>query len=351
MYIMRISDTAGRRVCATGCLLLALLVLPLSTDAQDGGAPDSLVIDFTVMAVAGVSTPVPVRVVNDQPLTEVLVPLRFQADDFDAFLSIDSIVYRGRMTDPTVLDFRQIDISRVDGVSEDTLLLAWQAMFGDPLPVGTDAVADIFVTGTRDGTVWIDSCFVPPATEMRFATGPATRYYPAFVAGELTLLMGFLPPILTLPERKLVMANREVSFAVAAESPEGDDVDISVLTVEQPATPGVPPSTSPMTSGFNPLQFVWTPGPPDVGIWEATFEACPLGGGFCAEDTTVIEVIVEADVNEDGMVNLTDLTQIVNWLFLNGPEPVDPVAADVNVSGETNLTDLTLIVTCLFLNG
>jgi len=54
------------------------------------------------------------------------------------------------------------------------------------------------------------------------------------------------------------------------------------------------------------------------------------------------------DVTGDGQVNLTDVTVLVNWLFLQGPEPSNPEAGDVNDSGAINLTDLTLIVNYLF---
>jgi hypothetical protein len=58
------------------------------------------------------------------------------------------------------------------------------------------------------------------------------------------------------------------------------------------------------------------------------------------------------DVNGDGVnVNLTDLTYLVNHLFLGAPPPPDEQAADGNCDGHLNLTDLTLLVNYLFINA
>jgi len=59
------------------------------------------------------------------------------------------------------------------------------------------------------------------------------------------------------------------------------------------------------------------------------------------------------DVNGDGNgPNLTDVTYLVNYLFLQGPPPPVLAAADVNASGgDINLTDVTLLVQFLFLQG
>lgn len=57
------------------------------------------------------------------------------------------------------------------------------------------------------------------------------------------------------------------------------------------------------------------------------------------------------DVSNDGaQVNLTDVTLLVNYLFVEGPAPEIPEAADVSCDGTLNLTDLTLLINHLFIN-
>lgn len=57
------------------------------------------------------------------------------------------------------------------------------------------------------------------------------------------------------------------------------------------------------------------------------------------------------DYNGNGQRNLTDLTMMVNGIFLGGPPPVAFQAKDMNADLLANLTDLTLLVNYLFLNG
>lgn len=57
---------------------------------------------------------------------------------------------------------------------------------------------------------------------------------------------------------------------------------------------------------------------------------------------------VPGDVDGNGTVALTDLTRLVNFLFLAGPPVERPDLADVNASCTLNLTDVTLLVNHLF---
>ena len=58
------------------------------------------------------------------------------------------------------------------------------------------------------------------------------------------------------------------------------------------------------------------------------------------------------DVNGDGMgPNLTDVTVLVDYLFITFVDPDGLSAADVNGSGTVTLTDLTQLVNFLFMEG
>ena len=60
-----------------------------------------------------------------------------------------------------------------------------------------------------------------------------------------------------------------------------------------------------------------------------------------------IEVVVvdiePGDVNGDGMVNITDVTLLINYL-LNGIVRIDLDAADLNGDGQVNITDVTQLI-------
>jgi hypothetical protein len=57
------------------------------------------------------------------------------------------------------------------------------------------------------------------------------------------------------------------------------------------------------------------------------------------------------DVNKDGMVNVTDVVYLINYLFLipPGPTPIPLEAGDVNRDGVVNVTDVVYLINYLFL--
>ena len=61
--------------------------------------------------------------------------------------------------------------------------------------------------------------------------------------------------------------------------------------------------------------------------------------------------IMRGDINADNRLTLTDLTLLVNYLFLEGPRPMAFVAADCTADSQVTLTDLTRLLNHLFLGG
>lgn len=57
------------------------------------------------------------------------------------------------------------------------------------------------------------------------------------------------------------------------------------------------------------------------------------------------------DVTGDMAVDISDITYLVNALFLYGPPPISPALADVNADCQLDISDLTYLVTFLFLEG
>jgi hypothetical protein len=57
------------------------------------------------------------------------------------------------------------------------------------------------------------------------------------------------------------------------------------------------------------------------------------------------------DVDGDGIVNIKDVTYLINYLYKNGPAPIMMGLADVNDSGQTNIQDITYLIKYLYLGG
>jgi len=58
-----------------------------------------------------------------------------------------------------------------------------------------------------------------------------------------------------------------------------------------------------------------------------------------------------ADVNDDGAINIFDITYIISYLYLEGPPPDPMEAADVNNDTDVNIFDITYIISYLYLGG
>jgi len=57
------------------------------------------------------------------------------------------------------------------------------------------------------------------------------------------------------------------------------------------------------------------------------------------------------DANDDGNVNIFDVTYIISYLYMSAPPPPDPQMADVNDDDIINIFDITYLITYLYLEG
>jgi hypothetical protein len=58
------------------------------------------------------------------------------------------------------------------------------------------------------------------------------------------------------------------------------------------------------------------------------------------------------DVNKDGVVNVTDVVYLINYLFISGPAPVPILhVGDVNQDEVVNVTDVVYLINHLFIGG
>jgi hypothetical protein len=87
-------------------------------------------------------------------------------------------------------------------------------------------------------------------------------------------------------------------------------------------------------------------------------QGCPIGiqssenysiwGGWTY---TALEVAARGDVNEDGLIDISDVIYLLNYLFRGGPAPVPLIAGDFNCDGLVDLGDLISILNYLFRSG
>jgi len=66
-----------------------------------------------------------------------------------------------------------------------------------------------------------------------------------------------------------------------------------------------------------------------------------------------IELIsfIRGDVNWDGLVDVTDVTYLTNYLFVGGPEPIPLESGDVNCDGAVDVVDVVYLINYLFISG
>jgi hypothetical protein len=61
--------------------------------------------------------------------------------------------------------------------------------------------------------------------------------------------------------------------------------------------------------------------------------------------------LTPGDVNWDREVNSADIAYLINYLFVNGPEPPNLPLADINCDGQTNSADAVYLINYLFAQG
>jgi parallel beta-helix repeat protein len=104
---------------------------------------------------------------------------------------------------------------------------------------------------------------------------------------------------------------------------------------------------------FNKAEFILTYGI----LWDITTQNVSIAADFSDDNSFVEEgqlTIVGhrlGDVNYDGYINIFDITYMISWLYLGGPEPLYTESADVNCDSTVNLFDITYMVVYIYKNG
>ncbi len=76
------------------------------------------------------------------------------------------------------------------------------------------------------------------------------------------------------------------------------------------------------------------------------------GGIFATSDTRTIQIgDLCGDANSDNGVNILDVTFLINYLYKEGPPPLNADLADANGDGTINILDVTILVNFLYKSG
>jgi len=93
----------------------------------------------------------------------------------------------------------------------------------------------------------------------------------------------------------------------------------------------------------------------DNAILEYTIELSCYKDAMCPPSLTGwinMRGHVSGDFNDDGAVNLLDVTYLVKYLYIGGPEPIpEATAADIDANGSVDIRDVVYLIRYLFKGG
>jgi hypothetical protein len=72
---------------------------------------------------------------------------------------------------------------------------------------------------------------------------------------------------------------------------------------------------------------------------------------YGAIDRICIYKFMLGDANGDGVIDISDVVYLLNYLFINGPAPVPLAAGDANCDGVVDASDLVYLLNYLFAHG
>jgi hypothetical protein len=57
------------------------------------------------------------------------------------------------------------------------------------------------------------------------------------------------------------------------------------------------------------------------------------------------------DPNHDGIINTSDVVYLINYLFIDGPQPIPLESGDATCEGDVNVSDVIYLINYLFIGG
>ncbi|MCH7689886.1 MAG: VCBS repeat-containing protein [candidate division Zixibacteria bacterium] len=299
VYLKEVQQGQNKLSKFWSCVLFVsifLFSIPLLTQAQDPGIPDTVRIEADSLIV-GQSRPLRLTVVNDDVIVHLTIPLVFSEASL-GFALFDSVVYVNRMGDPSVLNTRITYKREINGISPDSLQIGAFKITGNTLPPGSSVVALIYMTGLSPGTMSVDSGTLGPTSLAIIIQGTEPFEYflvtPEFSVQPIIVVEGTALPELSVSEQLVRdLAGNEVSLNVEIQSPEGFPVTASIEFFTRYDDKTIAPTNVPTfyytgTGGL--YRFEWNSTVDDIGIWRAVFSGCD-SLGICVETEAIIQIV------------------------------------------------------------
>ncbi len=153
------------------------------------------------------------------------------------------------------------------------------------------------------------------------------------------------PGIVSFPEDVAASEYRSVDLA------ESDGTDINMAYVYE-----VPSAGKALVKDIRLKKLVGIQVDTDAdGVYDP-FDNCPEDSNPDQADSDGDGIgdvcsFVCGDATGDDLVNLLDITYLINFLYKDGPDPANMDAADVNNDGAVNLLDITYMINFLYKDG
>ena len=76
-----------------------------------------------------------------------------------------------------------------------------------------------------------------------------------------------------------------------------------------------------------------------------------IGAEIGSSQVFQFRTMTPGDNDGNGVVNITDIVYVINFLFAGGPLPVPQQAGDVNCDSKFNIADAVYLINFMFVSG
>jgi hypothetical protein len=158
--------------------------------AQDPGVADTVRLANISGEIAEFAS-MPVFLYNDEELVSVVIPLLL--DGYSGWLRFDSVSYVGsRLSDPAVLDDREVYVFGTDTFTVDSLFLSFSVSSGNNLPAGSGKLCELWFTLHFGGEVLVDSLSDSPQGGLLLTDTNKGSFPPQFLPGLIDISCDYL---------------------------------------------------------------------------------------------------------------------------------------------------------------